>query len=275
MNSRRALVPIGIHLLGNVNVDGVGLEPIRDYHRRVIVDIRGNAVAPLALEVLTPMQLYLHLGLCLGGIDVLRQSVERKIRDGPAGGGARLTGCLRRRNERHPKKVQPAFPDHECDVVTFYVRGNCNPAGPRGVRVGAVEIFVGMAVGAPENVQGADTGVRRILVQVHGNDIQTCALVELLQIREKCIVCEIGGDVPLKQAALEGLEQVGRIEAQLRHHPILREEKNLAVRLPDAIAFHPFPPVRINGAGGNVDGGVAGVAVFEIEKAALDEGLQG
>src|SRR5207302_7871666 len=108
--------------------------------------------------------------------------------------------------------------------------------------------------------------------EIAGNDVKAGPYIEVLQILQQSVIDQIAGDVALEQSALERLEQVGFVQAQFGFHPVLGEEEDLAVGLPDAIAFHPFPPIGINGARSYVQVGV-GVGIFQIEQAALDKSL--
>ena len=79
MNPRGALVPAGVDLFGNMHVNVVtGVETVLDVERLESGHIRGNAVAPLALEILAPIQLNLDLGLRLETEHPARQVVEAK-----------------------------------------------------------------------------------------------------------------------------------------------------------------------------------------------------
>ena len=92
-----------------------------------------------------------------------------------------------------------------------------------------------------------------------GDGLQTG---EIVQIRG---FGRVVGDVALLQIAHHLFEERRLIVAQLGIEPVFGPQEDLAVRLPDTIAFHPGPPVRVEIRGGDLR--------LEMANAALDEDL--
>src|SRR5215510_13228061 len=57
------------------------------------------------------------------------------------------------------------------------------------------------------------------------------------------------------------------VVAELRFKPVFREQEDLAIRFPDAVAFHPFPMRRVDGRRVYLQ--------FEVQQTALYEELHG
>ncbi len=265
---------------GDVDRHLRGVEIVRDVHGVVEVDVAAEAGAPLALVKLGPVQLRLHL--LLGGNlgEVPAELVE--VHAGERGRAVRVGGPVReldRGLEGHPEEVEPPPPDGAGDVVALDVRRHLLPGAPGLVLERPVEILLGLPVVPGDDVQGLQgvglgLGVQGpALVEVQGDDVQPGPGLQPLQVAHEGVLRQVLGDLTLQKRALQVLEKVALVQPKLGFHPVLGEEEDLPVRLPDPVALHPLPPVRVDGQGRDVPFRVLGVAVLQVHQDPLDEGL--
>ena len=269
-DSGGAFVTVRVDFLVHMDVDvAVGGEPILDIER--IAGLRENCLGPLAANVFAPIQLHADLALRALAADVLQEGVKWKIGDhgGVAGLGGRR---LRSVNEGDPEQIKPSAPPQQHHVIAGDIVRNLFPAAPGAIRVAAEEIGVGNGVGAAEDVERAVAGIAHILIEIAGDDVQARAQVEALEVIVEGILSQVLRDVALQQGAFELLEQVRFVQAEFRLEPIFGEQEYFPIGLPDAVALHPVPEISGDGASCDIPCGV-GIAAFEIEEAALDEGL--
>ena len=179
--------------------------------------------------------------------------------------GDRNVGLRGFLHQGHPEKIKSIPPDHRCQMVTFDLGAHWLPGRPHLVGIAAVEVLVWLAVGATENMQVAPRGIG-VVLDVHGHDVEPGQLIQLFEVVEEGVFHQIAGNVALQQRALEFGEQVRLVVAKLRLQPVLRKQKDLAIRFPHAIALHPFPLLGVDG--GRMD------LHLQIQQAALDEQLQ-
>ena len=79
-------------------------------------------------------------------------------------------------------------------------------------------------------------------------------------------IAGVMGLIPLKGLALQFFVNVRLVVSELRLQPILGIEENLAIRLPDPVPLHPFPALRVDDRGMNVQ--------FHAQETSLDEELR-
>ena len=69
---------------------------------------------------------------------------------------------------------------------------------------------------------------------------------ETLDVRTKRSDSSVVGQVLLQQLGFEGPEDLCLVVSEVRLDPVLRIEKHLSIRFPDAVVLHPLPPAAVD-----------------------------
>ena len=109
-------------------------------------------------------------------------------------------------------------------MIALNIRAHQLPRSPRLMRTTSIEILMGRAVSAADDMQNALRCLWRIL-KVHRDDIQTCQRIELSQVVEKGIVDYIGGYIALQERTFQFVEQLGLVITKLWLQPIFPETR--------------------------------------------------
>ena len=222
-------------------VEGVAPGEVELLQGGRIAHIRRLGGLPLAVVVLAPAEdrPHGHPGVRrareVGGLDV-SQIAARQLR------------LLHRRllHDPQPEQEEPVLPDHRDHRVVLDVELDLFPRRPVAVLAAAVEILAVSAGRAGHHVGDVILRLVGIVLDVvDATRLQFGDLLQLGQVVEERHRCPVFGDVALQQLAHGLLEEGRLVVAQLGLQPVLRVEEDLAVGLPDPVAAHPRPVLRI------------------------------